>query len=137
MESQKSRVPLEDMSQNQHFFFPPFFGHPKAYGVPRPGIRSQPELQPTSQVWERWILNPLAWAGDGTCVPQGSRDAADPIGPQQKLPESTFEGKAREQGQAQEEAGGTVPHHLILKQLVLRLSGGSTGQGFSGVTAVA
>ena len=27
-----------------------FFGHPAAYGVPRPGIRSEPKLQPNPQL---------------------------------------------------------------------------------------
>ena len=33
------------------FFF--FFGCPTAYGVPRPGIRSQLELCPKPQLWQR------------------------------------------------------------------------------------
>ena len=30
-----------------------FFGHPGAYAVPRPGIRSEPQLRPTQQLWQR------------------------------------------------------------------------------------
>ena len=33
-----------------------FFGLPATYGVPGPGIRSEPQLQFTSQLWQRWIL---------------------------------------------------------------------------------
>ena len=40
-----------------------FFGHPTAYGDLGPEIRSK------LQLWERWILNLLCWAGDQTCVP--------------------------------------------------------------------
>ena len=32
------------------FFFFPFFGLPAAYGVPRPGIRSEMQLQPKLQL---------------------------------------------------------------------------------------
>ena len=46
-------------------FFPFFFfGLPKTYGVPRPGIESKPALQPTPQLQQYQILNPLHWAGD-------------------------------------------------------------------------
>ena len=27
--------------------------------VPRPGIRSEPHLQPMQQLWQCWVLNPL------------------------------------------------------------------------------
>ena len=49
------------------FFF--LFGHPAAYGVPRPGIRSELQLQPKPQLWQHRILNPLYWARDRTCLP--------------------------------------------------------------------
>ena len=55
-------------------FFPllssPFLSfRPTAYGVPGPGIRSKPQLQPVLQLWEHRILNPLGWARDQTCIP--------------------------------------------------------------------
>ena len=39
------------------------------YGVPRPGIRSQLQLQPPLQLWQCWILNLLCLGRDLTCVP--------------------------------------------------------------------
>ena len=50
-----------------------FFGHP-AYGVLRPGIRSEPQL------WQHWILN---WIKPAS---QHSQDAADPVAPWPELP---------------------------------------------------
>ena len=38
------------------FFF--FFGFPLVYGVPRPGIRSKPEVQPALQLRQPQILEP-------------------------------------------------------------------------------
>ena len=43
------------------FFFFFFFGYHIAYGVTEPGIRSEPQLQPKLQLWQRQILNPLCW----------------------------------------------------------------------------
>ena len=40
-----------------------FFWLPKAYGVPRPGIRSKPLLPPKPQLQQHQILNPLCRAG--------------------------------------------------------------------------
>ena len=60
------------------FFF--FFGHPMAYGVPGPGIRSKPQLQPKPQLWQCWILNPLCWAGV-ELMSQHSQDTANSIEP--------------------------------------------------------
>ena len=34
----------------------------------RPGIRSEPKIQPTLQLWQPGSFNPLCWAGDQTCV---------------------------------------------------------------------
>ena len=51
------------------FFFFFFFGCVTAYGIPRPGIRSELQLQPVPQLWQCQILNPLCWTGDRTCVP--------------------------------------------------------------------
>lgn len=45
-----------------------------AYGVPRPGIRSQAQLQPKLWLRRFWIFNPLVWARDQTCVPALQRD---------------------------------------------------------------
>ena len=39
--------------------FSPFFGYPAAYGVPRPGIRSELQLGPKPQLRQHQILNPL------------------------------------------------------------------------------
>ena len=55
------------------FFLFLFFGHPAAYGVPRPGIRSKPLFCPMPQLQQRWILNPLCWARDQP-LSQRSRD---------------------------------------------------------------
>ena len=38
-----------------------------AYGVPRPGIGSEPYLQLMLQLWQHWILSPTHWARDRTC----------------------------------------------------------------------
>lgn len=34
--------------------------------VPEPEIESKPQLWPTPQLWQWWILNLLYWAGDWT-----------------------------------------------------------------------
>ena len=44
-----------------------------AYGFPVPGINAG-------------ALHPLCQAGDQTCIQGCSRDAADPVAPQQELP---------------------------------------------------
>ena len=36
-----------------------FYDHPVAYRVPRPGVISQPQLQPTPQPWHGQILEPI------------------------------------------------------------------------------
>ena len=51
----------------QHLFVG-FFGHPIAYGVLRPGIRSKPQLWPMLQLWQHWILNPLGQARGRTFI---------------------------------------------------------------------
>ena len=51
---------------NMIFFF--IFGCPKAYGVPRPEIRSEPKLRPKLQLQQCQILTILRWDGDQTCV---------------------------------------------------------------------
>jgi len=40
-----------------------------AYGVPRPGIRSNPQLWPKPQLRQCYILNLPRQAGDQTCIP--------------------------------------------------------------------
>lgn len=50
------------------FFFFFFFGHPTAYEVPGPGIRSEPQVQPKPQLQSFNSLCPLCQAGDGTCI---------------------------------------------------------------------
>ena len=45
-----------------------FFPHSQHMEVPQPGIKSKPELQPTMQLWQRWIVNLLHWPGDGNCA---------------------------------------------------------------------
>ena len=55
-----------------------FFGgaRPGAYGVSRPGIRSEPQLR------QHQILNPLCWARAGIKpVSQYSQDKANPTAP--------------------------------------------------------
>lgn len=44
-----------------------------AYGIPGPGNRSKPRLQPKPLLWRRWIFSPVCWVGDGTYVPVFSR----------------------------------------------------------------
>ena len=51
------------------FFFFFFFDHPAVYGIPRPGMRSEPQLQPTPKLQQCWIFNPLSPAGNQTCIP--------------------------------------------------------------------
>ena len=46
-----------------------FFGHPAAFGVPLPGIRSEPQLWPEPQLWQHQILHPLCGARDWACIP--------------------------------------------------------------------
>ena len=52
-------------------FFPTFFplwGCPAAYGVPGPGIRSAPQLQPMWQLQHQQILNPQCWVRGLICT---------------------------------------------------------------------
>lgn len=50
-------------------FFPFFVGHPTAYGVAGPGIKSQSQMQPKPQLRQCKILKALCQAGDRACVP--------------------------------------------------------------------
>ena len=43
-----------------------FWLHPWHMEVPGPGIKFEPQLQPTSRLWQYQILNPLHWAMDWT-----------------------------------------------------------------------
>ena len=70
------------------FFF--FFGCPLAYGVPRPGIRSQPQLQPSPSAAMLDLLtycvelgmDPVSWC---------CRDTPHTIVPPQELPLLSFD----------------------------------------------
>ena len=42
-----------------YYYYYFFFGHPMAFGFSGPGIRSEPQLQPTPQRQQCWILSPL------------------------------------------------------------------------------
>lgn len=67
---------LNNRNDNRHHFFFSFFGHPKAYGLPRLGIRSKPQKQHTPQLQQHQqhqILNPLCQAWNQTCVPELQR----------------------------------------------------------------
>ena len=49
------------------FIFPIFCGHTcSTWKFPRPGTESEPPLQPTPQLQQCWILNPVHLAGDRT-----------------------------------------------------------------------
>ena len=79
--------PLTDLSAcfEVCFFLFFLFGHSIAYGVPGPGIRSEPQLGPKLQ--HRWILNPLCPLCQAGVEPvsQCSQDTANPIAPQWEL----------------------------------------------------
>ena len=63
-----------------------FLGRPMAYGVPGPGIRSQPQLRPKPQLHNagsfthraKLGIEPWSWC---------SQDATDPVAPQKELPD--------------------------------------------------
>ena len=60
------------------FFF--IFGCSKAYGIPKPGIRSEPHLQPKPQPQQCQILDPLCWGRDQTCNPALARSCCTTAG---------------------------------------------------------
>ena len=43
------------------------FGCPTAYGAPKPGIRSSPQVGSNPQLWQCLILNPLCGVGRNLC----------------------------------------------------------------------
>ena len=58
---------VNDNDQNRFLFvclFVCFWSQPWHMEVPRPGIKSEPQLQPMPQLWQRQILYPLHWARD-------------------------------------------------------------------------
>ena len=68
------------------FFLLFFFGHTMTYGVPQPGIRSKPQVQPKLHLHQCWILNPLCQARDQTCIlSQHSQDTSDTVVPPWEL----------------------------------------------------
>ena len=54
---QSLHAPSQDLNGRFSFFF--FFWLPAGYGVPRPGIKSEPQFQPALQLRQRQTLNPL------------------------------------------------------------------------------
>ena len=74
----KTRMSYTDTLVSFLFFFF-LFGRPAAYGVPRAGIRSEPQLQPPPQLWQHQILNSQHGLGIEPAS-QCCRDIADPIG---------------------------------------------------------
>ena len=63
------------------FFFSSIFGHLAAYGNPQPGItsKSEPQLRPTLQLWQHWILYPLCWAEDQSNLCPGTAETSIPL----------------------------------------------------------
>lgn len=58
-----------------------FFGTPTAYGVPRPGIRSELQWQPKPELWQCRSLTHYARL-EIEPASQYSQDTADPLAPQ-------------------------------------------------------
>ena len=59
--------------------FSPFFGCPTAYGVSQPETESETELQPTPQLRQHRIFNPLCLAGDQTWDPVAAETLLLPL----------------------------------------------------------
>ena len=59
-------------------------GSGMSHGAPRPGIRSKLQVRPSPQLWQCQILNHCAGPGIEP-LSRCSRDAADPVEPQQEL----------------------------------------------------
>ena len=66
-----------------YFIFVYFFGHPVSHGVPGPGIRSKPQLQPKLQVNTRSFTHCTGLGIESSS--QCCRDTGEPIVPQQEL----------------------------------------------------
>ena len=73
----KSFIHLMHNYHSHTFFFP--FGSLTAYGVPRQEFKFKPELQPTPQLWQHLILNPLCWARNWTQVPAAAETLLIPL----------------------------------------------------------
>ena len=59
------------MDKNMHIdftFLKILWPHLWHVEVPRPGVESKPKLQPTQQLWQQQILNPLHYVRDRTCT---------------------------------------------------------------------
>ena len=65
------------------------FGCPTAYGVPRPGMRTELQLPPKLQLQQYWNFNPLCQPGIQSAS-QCSQDAAKPVVPEQKLKKNQY-----------------------------------------------
>ena len=66
------------------FWFFPFLATPRHMQVPRPGVESKLELQPTPQLWRCQFLNPLCPARTNPC-PCRCRDPTNLTMPQGKF----------------------------------------------------
>ena len=66
------------------FGFFPFLATPRHMQVPRPGVESKLELQPTPQLWRCQFLNPLCPARTNPC-PCRCRDPTNLTMPQGKF----------------------------------------------------
>lgn len=65
----KSSKPRKEGGMLEHFFF--FFGgnHAVPYGVPRPGIISELQLQPVPHLQQHWTLHLVCATRGQTCIP--------------------------------------------------------------------
>ena len=55
------------------------FGHPVAYGIPWPGIRSEPQSSPKWQLLQCQILNPLRRGQESKLHPSAPKTPTDPV----------------------------------------------------------
>ena len=84
-ETQKKSL---NRTKGKNFFFPSF-GSPTAYGVPRPGIRSEPQLRPRPDHLTHCAgleIKPMS---------RHCRDAIDPTAPQGELQKFSISGGNR------------------------------------------
>ena len=70
-------------------FFLSFFGCPMAYGIPRRGIKSQPDLWPRPHLQQCWILNPLTGLAENRHLHRNKLDHSPPA-PLRDLSHSLF-----------------------------------------------